>query len=437
MHYQRNLYLYCSCRASIVIVIVVCSVLAVAVINANLTVLVVITKNPRCPTSQMVYKLSLAAADLLVGIFVYPCFAATLYRFQIAPFATLTVDEDLSNSTFNSSLFDAYEEYDPAANIYFETERNFAYNSFFGFFTSVSIMVSVSTLMLASYDRFRAISTPMTYDKSQATTTAQRGTIVLWIIAIIISLLPIFVNAIRSYRVLAGGLLIAVNEETSQIVHAIVLGVPFVIVWVLTVTVNMIVKKQTRYRVKLMSRKQNQDSKNERRLTKTLSLMVGVFTACVLPAIIFVIVPETVPSINGENITVLARKPASAFITLELAAVIILASNSLWNCFIYSFRNKEFRKDAANLHFKIMSALGFIRFKSAVGSCFYKTAHDGRRRISSVFSSATVTAELRKKSDTSTEEMASSSNSTYNTRSSKSKDITASSASVSGLDSYI
>ena len=121
----------------------------------------------------MVYKLSLAAADLLVGIFVYPSFAATLYRLQIAPFATLTVDEDLSNSTFNSSLFDAYEEYDPAANIYFETERNFAYLSFFGFFTSVSIMVFVSTLMLASYDRFRAISTPMTYDKSQATTTAQ------------------------------------------------------------------------------------------------------------------------------------------------------------------------------------------------------------------------------------------------------------------------
>ena len=142
-----------------------------------------------------------------------------------------------------------------------------------------------------------------------------------------------------------------------------------------------------------MSRKQNQDSKNERRLTKTLSLMVGVFTACVLPTIILVIVPKTVPSINGENITVLARKPASAFITLELAAAIILASNSLWNCFIYSFRNKEFRKDAANLHFKIMSALGFIRFKSAVGSCLYKTVHDGRRRISSVFSSATVTAD--------------------------------------------
>ena len=84
----------------------------------------------------------------------------------------------------------------------------------------------------------------MTYDKSQATTTAQRGTIVLWIIAIIISILPIRVNAIRSYRVLAGGLLIAVNEETSQIVHAIVLGVPFVIVWVLTVTVKVTVKKQ-------------------------------------------------------------------------------------------------------------------------------------------------------------------------------------------------
>jgi len=388
----------------------------------------------------MVYKLSLAAADLLTGVFVFPSFAYTLHIIQLAPFEGRTNDVvNPPNSSYNSSLLDTYGELEPLANDYYLPFLNDAYGAAFGIFTAVSIMVSVSTLMFAAYDRFRAISAPLKYDKTTATTTAKRLTIALWVIAIILAILPLFVSEVGSYRILAGGVLIAVDEEVSQILHALVLGIPFIIVWILTVGVNVIVKRQTRYRMKLMSKRQTQDTKTEQRLTTTLSIMVGVFTACVLPAIIFVTIPKTVPSLNFENITILAREPARALISLELAATIILASNSLWNCFIYSFRNKEFRKDASVLYFKIFSALGFVRVKRAIGDCLYRTVHDGRRRISSVFT-LTGTSDLRKKSSATSEEAISSAASTasmYQASTSKTKGISATSASTSGQDSFI
>ena len=388
----------------------------------------------------MVYKLSLAAADLLVGVFVYPTSAYTLYATQVGPLAKRTLDdgEVPSNSSFNSTLLETFGEVDPLARDYYITSLTIPYRNAFGLLTAVSLMVSTSTLMLASYDRFRAISAPMTYDKTQATKIAKRATVSLWLVAFILGVLPTLVSELGAYRSVAGGALIAVRENVSLIMHGIALFVPFIVVWILTVSVNVIVKRQARYRRKLMSQRQNNDSKTERRLTKTLSIMVGVFTACVLPALIFVMIPEFVPSVNPENVRVLAREPARAFITIELAAIIILASNSLWNCFIYSFRNKEFRKDAASLHLKILSALGLVRVKKAVADCLYKTAHDGRRRISSVFTATTGITDLRKKSSTPSLETESSAATTsiYQASTSKTKGISSTSApSSSGLNS--
>ena len=390
----------------------------------------------------MVYKLSLAAADLLVGVFVYPTFAYTLYATRVGPLVKRTLDEGevRSNSSFNSTLFEAYGVPDPLAKDYYIQSLSIPYRNAFGLFTAVSLMVSMSTLMFASYDRFRAISAPMTYDKTQATKIAKRVTVALWLVAFILGALPTLVSELGGYGIVAGGILIAVREDVSLIMHGIALGVPFVVVWILTVSVNVIVKRQARYRRKLMSNRQNQDSKTERRLTKTLLIMVGVFTACILPALIFVLIPEFVPSVNSENVRVLAREPARIFITLELAVVIILASNSLWNCFIYSFRNKEFRKDAASLHLKILSALGLVRVKEAVADCLYKTAHDGRRRLSSVFTATTGITDLRKRSSTPSlrTESSAATTSIYQASTSKTKGISSTSApSSSGLDSYM
>ena len=389
----------------------------------------------------MVYKLSLAAADLLVGVFVYPTFAYTLYAIQVGLLVRRTLDDDpeLSNSSFNSSLLNSYGKPDPSTSNYYLSILDPAYEDAFGILTAVSLMVSVFTLMFASYDRFQAINKPLRYDKEKAKTNAQRITIILWAVAIVIGILPILAPELGGYRILAGGVFIAVWEETSLILHSIALGVPLLAVWILTLLLNIIVKRQADIRKKLVSSaRQNRDSRLERRLTKTLSIMVGVFTACILPALIIVIIPFVVPSIDAPNITILAKEPARAFISLELAVIIILASNSLWNCFIYSFRNKEFREDAAAIYFKILSALGLVRVKKLFGSCLFRMAYSGRRRLSTVFTATTRLSDQREKSSTSAAETTSSANeNVHETSKTKSKDISATSANSTGLDSYI
>ena len=393
-------YFLCfSCRASIVIVIVVCCVLAVSVTIANITVIVVILRNPRYPTSQMIYKLSLALADLFVGLFVFPSSAISIYRFQIASFErrTVQVDFDLSNHVLNSTVsYVQHEEFDPAANDYYRPSNHPAYNSAFGFITAVSIFASVSTLMFASYDRFRAIHTPLLYNQTKAATNAHRITFALWIFAIAIGLLPIVVDEISAYRILAGGALIALSGESGLILYGIALGIPLVSVWIFTVSVSVIIKRQAKRRKKLMSKKQVQDSTREQKLTRTLHIMVGVFTACVLPSFIFVMIPEIIPSFDAANVANLAKKPASVFISLELASVIIISSNSLWNCFIYSFRNKDFRRDAASLYLTIMSVLGIVRVREAIKDCLCATPHQTRRKISSAIFTTNTSEDLSK-----------------------------------------
>ena len=380
---------------------VVCGILALAVVIANLTVIIVLARNPKYPSSQMTYKLSLAAADLLVGAFVLPSFISTLYIYHVAPYQRRTFDSGdpvtISNLTFNQSAF-VTENVNDTFNVYYLPKADTSYVNFFGLMVSVSFFVSVFTLMFASFDRFQAINRPMTYDKAYASKVAKRSTIVLWSVGVILGILPTFVPELTPYRIVAGGVLITVYEEISVIMHGIALGVPLLVVWIFTIAIHVIVKKQARYRKQLMSTRQNNQSRTERRLANTLAIMVGVFTACLLPAVIFALVPEFVSSVNAEFIKQLTKKPASAFKAIELASIIILASNSLWNCFIYSIRNKEFRKDAHVLHLKIMTALGIVALKRSISNCMYQAAYDGRRKISSVF----TTSDLRKKSDTTT-----------------------------------
>jgi len=387
----------------------------------------------------MVYKLSLAAADLLTGVFVLPSFTYALHIIRIAPLERRTnIAVDFSNYSHDSSLRDSYGKLEPLANDYYLPFLNNDYGAVFGLFTAISFMVSVSTLMFASYDRFRAISAPLTYDKTNATTGAKRATIVLWIIAIILGLLPLFVSELGNYRILAGGGLFAVNGEAGLVLHLLALGIPFIIVWILTVSLKVISKRQARLRKKLMSKRQTRESKTEERLTKTLSIMVGIFTLCVLPAILFIAIPKALPTIKTENITILAKEPARAFKSLEIAATIILASNSLWNCFIYSFRNKEFRRDAAVIYFKIFSFLGLVRVKNAVGSCIHRIAHNGGRRISTIFSPTGPPDPCKKNSATSEETIFSAmTTSTYQGNMPNTKGISDMSAGTSGLGNYV
>ena len=372
----KKLHLFFSCRANIIVIMVVCGILAISIIVANLTIIIIILRNSQFPTSQLIYKLSLAFADILVGIFVVPSFIITLYLFHVGPYQRKTdIKDRFTDIDGNSNNFS--DSFDQNANIYYRPETTQTYRNFFGFMTIFTFTISVYTLMFASYDRFGALSDPLRYNRDKAKIYAKRIIITLWILSIVFSILPIVIPDIESYRIVAGGILIAVDHEMSTYTLGTAMALPFIVMWIFTISVQFTVKKQIKSRRDLMTRRQNEQSSYERQFSKTLSIMIGVFTACILPAIIFLTIPEFVPSVNAQNIRVLTKKPAAAILSLELTTTMILASNSLWNAFIYSIRNKEFRKDASVLHYAIASQLGLITLKKCVSECVSKTT-EGR-----------------------------------------------------------
>ena len=344
-----------------------CGILALSIIIANLTIIIVILRNPRFPTSQLIYKLSLAFADMLVGIFVVPSFISTLY---IAYFGSLQRKNYHGQTGANESLAISNETFDKDANVFYRKAFDQAYLNFFGFITVLSLFNSVFTLMFASIDRFRSLSNPLGFNREKASIQAKRITIVMWLVSIIFSLLPVVVKELGPYAVVAGGILITVYGEASLFMVGVALAIPFFMMWIFTISVQINLKRQISMRKRQSIRQQNSNFSTEKQLSKTLSIMIGVFTACILPALLLVLLAEIIPSVNLKNIKKSTRGYAAAYLSLELAASIIFASNSLWNSFIYTFRNKQFRNDAAALFYAAALRLKLVALKKCLFDCF-------------------------------------------------------------------
>ena len=336
-----------------------------SIIIANLTIIIVISRNPLFPTSQLIYKLSLAFADILVGIFVVPLFAINLYIMYVDPIQKIMkIRDNFSSKNVNSVNYVGM--INQSKNGYCMPETTQAYNDFFGFITFFSFFNSVFTLMFASIDRFRSISHPLRYNKNKAAILAKRIIILVWIVSFIVFLLPIVVPNFGSFYTVPGQAAIMISSKTALHILGAGISLSFFVMWIFTVLVQINLKRQWKPHKNIISLCKHCKSTTEGQLSKTLIIMVIVFTACTLPAIVSLIISKIMSSIYlGDNEKV-KKQYAKYLLSLELAAAMILASNSLWNAFIYSIRNKEFRKDARALYHSIASALGLIALKSTI-----------------------------------------------------------------------
>ena len=353
---------------------VFCGILALSIIIANITIIVVILQNPQFPTNQLIYKLSLAFADVLVGIFVVPSFITSLFYINVSPYQKNEMKNNFTD--LDNFLFDAIDVFSSNPNTFYAPTIKKPYRDFFGFITSVSLFNSIFTLMFASIDRFNALHNSFTYNKDKATTYAKFITVGLWIVSIVFALLPIVVPELGPYEIVAGDILITVSNEISFYVLVSALAIPFFVMWIFTISVEVDVFRQLKVRKELTTGRHRYNYAAERKLSKTLSIMIGVFSACILPAVILLLIPEFVASINSYKVEQFNKTLANAFQSIELAAAIILSSNSLWNAFIYTFRNKEYRKNTAELYFRIASGLGLVFLKKSVLGCLNKPADD-------------------------------------------------------------
>ena len=98
-------------------------------------------------------------------------------------------------------------------------------------------------------------------------------------------------------------------------------------------------------------------SNDERRLLATLGIMMTAFTLCIVPTAIVLIISANSSYIIKRNSRDYDPVTTTKLSSAMLLAGLVLVSNSLWNCFIYSIREKSFRKAAKLLYKRIAQRL--------------------------------------------------------------------------------
>ena len=256
---------------------------------------------------QAVYRISLALSDILAGIIIFPSF---IYLYV-----------SYGSVTYNNIYIDAV-----------------------GFFTMLNFHVSMFTLIAAAIDRFKVVYNPLKYNTISTITFARKTCLRLWLISILLAIAPTGIIYEKFRFVLFCGTIVSpalfTNVYICLIYITVVFMAPVTAMWLLTILTFLVYKKYSEKRKKLFTtERQRQKLNKETKLLFTLGIMVGVFNICFLPAAIMSIIVITFGGVNCS---------------LCISAIVILTSNSLWNFFIYSAREKKFRKLSKKLYKKLL-----------------------------------------------------------------------------------
>nr|CAB3262686.1 uncharacterized protein LOC100181847 [Phallusia mammillata] len=362
------------CRANIVIIFIGLIILSIAIITANVTVIGVFRRNKKLRNSQSVYKLSLACADLIVGVIVVPTCISTLgvlvWPSVEAAVDTKVIGFPLVNGSINVNASTNISIRKQTGD--FVKHISYSYIDFVGFFTLTSFVVSVYTLMVASIDRFRAVFKPLKYNQHEAEKLARILCVVIWVVAFLFASLPLFVPQVE-YNLVASVLISSAGQE-AVIMYALALFIPFLLVWTSTVATYMMAKQHARVRRHISSRSRRRNENLEARLAKTLTIMVGVFTACLLPSIVVLAASFSgLPKTQFSQPRQLDLTSALVFASSEFVAVVILVSNSLWNVFIYNTRNKDFRGEVHDMYSELAAKMGITQCLGYIRKNFHST----------------------------------------------------------------
>ena len=223
------------------------------------------------------------------------------------------------------------------------------YKNTIGFFTTVSYTVSIYLLTASGIDRLRAFSKPLHYNQDVAKRFAILSSIVCWILAIFVSVLPIFVNDL-SYTI-TYNIFVVFSGRMAFILYLVMMISPLVANWIISSLIYIITRRALDKNRNLST---NQDNvKKQQKLNFILSLMVAAFSFSILPSVLVLVVLFFIPGIDLQSPQTFNLTNFNIVTSFELTAAIILASNSLWNFLIYSLRIKAFRK-AASEKYKII-----------------------------------------------------------------------------------
>lgn len=375
------------CKTRVYVIMVTCGILGAAIATVNLIIMLVIYLYPRLRNSQAVYKMSLAVADLLVGIIVLPFCIENLRRLI---WTRLEIPDDLEvvegYEVFNGSLSENtifVERYRRAGSFILLYPRNYQY--FAGFVTAVSIFVSVYSLAGAAFDRHKAISKPFEYKRKSAYKIALQACIIFWFVAIVFGLLPIIVKELRYVLILS--MVFATLDVVGYYLYSVSFFIPLVIVWIANMLIYMASRKHSQFRLKLTAVAQKKRHELERRLAITLRLMVGTFTFSTLPLLLTILCVGFIPTLSPSIPEEFSERNTTIFLNIQCITLFLLFANSLWNFFIYSVRSIEFRDALTEMFASFVNKTCLSRYIYTSTMCFRESPKhkSPRRRAASAF----------------------------------------------------
>jgi len=330
-------------------------ILAIIITICNLTVLGVLFSNKKLLNGQVVYRISLAFADSLVGLIVFPTFLSTfsqshLMTYELGQPSNLIEATGLwNNNSFNPYNYSVAEVEQPRI---WSEEIAQSFINASGFFSAISLSVSVYTLVAAGFDRFMAMYRPMSYHHSSAISVAQKAVVGIWVCCGIFFFVLLFVDEYKFQ--LVDKLFISAVGSNADTLYSVIIILPLLLMWIITISTFIMFKIRTKKHVKVLNQnvKNKKDAALQKRLMGTLGIMVGAFTASFLPGAIFPIWRSSLPTSLPNPVT-FYRETIINSISAQLIVLILLTSNSLWNFFIYSVRDRFFRKATKEMYLKI------------------------------------------------------------------------------------
>ena len=246
-------------------------------------------KEPR--HSQEIFRIFLAVADIICGLILLPTAINTMlktYQHALQLYTPISIIRQERSISTNGSFI--YKNMNLTINmletITMAKNRLFTsvYKNSIGFFTTVSFTVSIYLLTVSSIDRLRALLKPLHYNQNVAKRFAISSSIVCWMLAIFVSLLPIFLNNF-SYEINDIGYALF-KEKIAFTLYLIIIILPLVATWIISVSIYLISRK-------LFDRGRNisinkDDIENQRKVNFILSLIVFAFSFSLLPTVLVI-----------------------------------------------------------------------------------------------------------------------------------------------------
>ena len=311
--------------------------------------------------SQCIFRLFLGVADVMVGLIILPTTANTILKSFRTPlqFQTpLTITgKELFVSTNESYLYknatltvNMLETTAMAENRIFPL----VYKNSIGFFTALSLLVSIYLLTVSGIDRLLALSKPLQFNQIVAKRFAISSSILCWCLAIFLSTLPFFVDNLY-YNIFVSAFT-TFRGNLASTLCLIIFVFPLLATWIISVSICLISRKTFGRRICSATNEIN--FKQQRKLNLVLTLMVATFSFSVFPTVLIIMVLFLfISEINPRFLLTYNSMSSNIIYSLYLTSVIILTMNSLWNCLIYNLRTKTFRKVAIKKYKKIWNQI--------------------------------------------------------------------------------